>query len=103
LFIVLRLDDLLLGHLAVSWNLGLLHHLSQGFVLITQLIDLGGELVTGGLDKGLGVPLDALHLLPDGFVLPLEVFEGAQGAVHVVLVPVLVNREGYVRLLLAQI
>ncbi len=64
------------------------------------MIDLGCELITDGLDKGFGVCLDALHLLSDGLVFTLEVFEGAEGAVNVVLVAVLVDDEGDVGMLL---
>lgn len=94
------MDDFFLGHLAVGWDLGLFHHFAQGVVLITQLIDLDGEFIPCWFDEGFGIGLDPLHLLPNGLVLPLEVFECPEGAIDVVFVLIFVDGEGDVGMFL---
>lgn len=49
--IVVSGDDLLLSHLAIGGDLGLLHHPPQRVVLLSQLIDLQRELISHRLDK----------------------------------------------------
>ena len=100
LFIEVRLNDLLLGHLAVRWNLGLLHHLPQRLILLSQLVDLHTHLIPDGFNKCFRVGLNPLHLHPYHLVLLLQVLEVSQGAVDVVLVLVFFSGKGNVRWLL---
>lgn len=103
LFIEFRLDNFLLGHLAIGWNLGLLHHPPQRLVLIPKLVNLQTHLISYRLDKCLGIGLDPLHLHPYHLVLPLQLLEVPQCSVHMVFVLVLLSDKSNVRMLFSQI